>query len=592
MFLRVVRARSGSEGREREYVRFVESYRDESGRPRQRVVANLGRKEVLAEHLDALIRIVRGEPDGGQHSGEVAEAQAWDWGPMLVARHLWTELGLDVSIQRLPMRSRRDAVQRSDRVLALVANRLCAPSSEHGLARWLETDFVCDRDGRRYVPQWRDDQERKRSKSPRVRVDPRQLQRWYRTLDALIAHKETIEKDLYCQLRTLFSLKLDLVLYDLTSTYFEGQGPPKATHGHSRDKRPRNRQVLVGMVMVDGWPLAHHVFEGNKKDETTVNSVITDLEQRFGLKRIIFVGDRGMVTVANLDRIKKEGHGYVIGLKRRRSQKAHQYIEQTTQGQWMPCPCGITASEKNPSPRTQVQEVADDEPGVRVFVVDSEERKAFERAQRLKAMQRTREALERLQGRVETGKLKDPAKVGAAAARALSRYHGYRYFDWEYKDGTFRFFDHPTNLPRECAYEGKYLIQTEELNLSPTEAVTIYKQLGDVERAFRELKDVIDLRPVFHQTDHRVDAHIFVAALAFLLHRALDKKLKAAQLDFSASEALRALRTVRVVDLHLADGSLRRIVTRGSPRAAQILRAVGIAHRSPPVPHPGNCTVL
>jgi len=91
MFLRVVKTRSGSEGQEREYVRFVESYRDDNGRPRQRVVANLGRKEVLAEHLDALIGIVRGEPKVAEQAGEVAEAQAWDWGPMLVARHLWTE---------------------------------------------------------------------------------------------------------------------------------------------------------------------------------------------------------------------------------------------------------------------------------------------------------------------------------------------------------------------------------------------------------------------------------------------------------------------------------------------------------------------
>jgi hypothetical protein len=136
----------------------------------------------------------------------------------------------------------------SDRALVLVANRLTAPGSEHGLARWLETDFVCDRDGRRFVAAWRDDRERLSSKTPRVRVEMRQLKQWYRTLDQLLACKGDIEHALCLILRDLFSLQVDMVFYDLTSTYFEGQGPPgKGAHGHSRDGKPRNPQVLVGL---------------------------------------------------------------------------------------------------------------------------------------------------------------------------------------------------------------------------------------------------------------------------------------------------------------------------------------------------------
>jgi transposase len=116
----------------------------------------------------------------------------------------------------------------------------------------------------------------------------------------------------------------------------------------------------------------------------------------------------------------------------------------------------------------------------------------------------------------------------------LSRDHGHRYYDWELKEGAFRFFEHPTRLPREVAYEGKYVIQTEEKNLSAVEAVEIHKELSEVERAFRNLKDGIEMRPIYRQTDERVQAHIFVAALAFLLHRPLEKKLKAAGLGLSA----------------------------------------------------------
>src|SRR6516165_8735949 len=119
----------------------------------------------------------------------------------------------------------------------------------------------------------------------------------------------------------------------------------------------------------------------------------------------------------------------------------------------------------------------------------------------------------------------DTQKVGAAAGRILIRNHGHRYYGWCYEDGVFRFFEHPVHFVREQAYEGKYVIQTEEPNLSAVEAVRLYKELSEVERAFANLKDVIDLRPIYHRTDDRVQAHIFVAALAFLLHRAIEKKL-------------------------------------------------------------------
>src|SRR6202521_3263048 len=300
MFLRVVRA-AGGKGVTHEYVRVVEAFR-QNGKTRHRTVLNLGRKDLLAAHLDLnkLMRLLHGEPvpDGGIHGEDVRAVAAWDWGPMLVAGHLWRELGLEATLDKLAKPGRRDATTLSDRALVLVVNRLTAPGSEHRLARWLETDFVCDRHGRRWLPEWRDDGERIASRTPRVRVALRQLKGWYRTLDQLLERKVEIEYALFVTLRDLFSLKVDMVFYALTSTYFEGQGPPGiGANGHSRDGKPRNPQVLVGLVLVDGWPIAHHVFEGNRRDAKTVPDVLRDLEERFGLKRVIFVGDRGMVTI-------------------------------------------------------------------------------------------------------------------------------------------------------------------------------------------------------------------------------------------------------------------------------------------------------
>jgi len=591
MFLRTVKA-AGGKGVQHEYVRLVEAYR-ENGKNKQRVVCHLGRKDLLAAHLDALIRLLGGQPRAGARptAGEVRATGAWDWGPMLVARTLWRELGLATILDRLGGRSRDDGVALSERALVLVTNRLCAPTSEHGLARWFETDFVCDREGRRWMPRWRADQDRRRSHLPRVRVEFRQLKQWYRTLDQLHARKSQIERELYLRLRDLFSLQVDVVFYDVTSTYFEGVGPPLlGAHGHSRDGKPRNRQVLVGVVMVDGWPIAHHVFRGNVRDAKTVGQVLKDLEQRFGLRRVVFVGDRGMVTVDNLKLLRSREQGYVVGLNRRRRENVYRYIERAT-GAWTDCPLGIAAREMEKPPRTSVQEVAADEPGVRIFIVKSEERAGYETAQRLKAMDRVRTQLERLTRRVEQGKLKAADKIGAAAARTLGRYHGYRYYDWELKEGRFRFFEHPVNLKREQAYEGKYVIQTEEKDLTPVQAVSIYKDLSEVERAFCHLKDVIEMRPIYHQTDKRVEAHIFVASLAFLLHRAIEKHLKAAEQDLSATEALQVLRTVRVVDLTLGGGKTKRCVTRGTARAAQVLDALRVTELEPPTPVGGLMTV-
>ena len=592
MFLRTVKARGG-EGVQHEYVRLVEAYR-EHGKNKQRIVCNLGRKELLAEHLDDLITLLRGERRAAatkRSASSVHAVGAWDWGPMLVARTLWRELGLQDVLDREGGRGLGDGVALADRALVLVANRLCAPTSEHGLARWLETDFVCDRRGRRWLPQWRDDAERRASRRPRVRVHSRQLSQWYRTLDRLAARRVAIEEELYLRLRDLFSLKVDCVFYDLTSTYFEGHGPPLlGAHGHSRDGKPRNRQVLVGLVLVDGWPLTHHVFAGNWRDAKTVPDVLADLETRFGLRRVVFVGDRGMVTAANLTRVRDHQHGYVVGLQRRRRETVYRDIERAT-GPWTDCPVGIAARERTEPPKTQVQEVGSDDPGVRVFVVRSEERLAYERSQRLAAMARVRQHLVALEKRVATGKLTAPAKIGAAAARILTRTHGHRYYDWEYREGCFRFFEHPVNLKREETYEGKYVIQTEEPQLTPVEAVTIYKELSEVERAFANLKDVIDLRPIYHHTDPRVQAHIFVAALAFLLHRAIEKRLKAAGLDLSSTEAVQALRSVRVVDFTMGAGQRKRSVTRGTERATRVLTALGITDLEPPTPPAMTATI-
>jgi transposase len=398
-----------------------------------------------------------------------------------------------------------------------------------------------------------------------------------------------VEVALWQQLRDLFSGEPELVFYDLTSTYFEGQGPEGlARFGYSRDGKPRNRQMVVGVVMMEGWPIAHHVFAGNRLDQTTVAEVVQDLHARFGLERMVFVGDRGMVTIKNVQQLREDGQGYLVGLQRRHRKDVPGYIEQAmASADWQECRVGITASEKAVVPKTRVREVAGQEAGVRVFVVHSEEREQFERGMRELSMERVRKELEGLRVRVEKGELKQAEKIGAAASKILQRHHGHRYFAWELRENQFHYFEHPVNLAREQACEGKYVIQTEEKNLSPVEAVAAYKQLNEVERGFAHLKGLLEMRPVYHQKDERVRAHVFVAALALLLDRALEKRLRAAHSQLSSPAAWQALETVRCVEMQVGDRT-KLCVTRGSRQAGAVLKILKLSEVDPPEPGEGK----
>ncbi len=595
MFIRAVQVRSSS-GTVHEYVRVVASVR-EKGRVKQKVVANLGRRDTLEAVLPLLERFLRGDDDQQQlakqlaHEGPLEVLEASTWGPMLVARHFFEQLGLWRVLDTgrrwprlMPQEDPHD--DWPSRVLALIANRLVRPGSEHALGAWLETDYVCDRHGRRYVPHWK--------RQGRVQIDLAQLQRWYRTLDHLLLNKEAIEVALYHRLRDLFDFHADLVLYDLTSTYFAGQGPPGlGKHGYSRDGKPRNVQVVVGVVMVAGWPIAHHVWAGNTRDSKTVPEVIADLSKRFAFRRVVFVGDRGMVTESNLGTLQKaEGEwGFLVGMTRRQNPEAEVLIDRVQEDQWIECEVGITAREKKAPPRTRVQEVRCDRVGVRVFVVDSDERRAYEERMRQKVMERVRVGLEKVQARVAKGQLKQAEKVGAAVERVLQRHHGYRYYAWELKEGALRYFEHPVNLRREKKYEGKYLIQTDQAEMTPEDAVAHYKELNEVERGFRSMKDPIGMRPIWHRAERRVRAHIFVAALAFLLERMLERALKDAGVPLSAQAALVALQTVRHVRFRV-QGETRTGVTPGSLRARQVLKALKLSDLRPPTPPEGEKTTM
>ena len=562
MFVRKI-ARDYPGGRV-EYVYLVESYR-EGGQVRQRTVANLGRADVLAPHLDAIVRLLRPQllAPPAPPPGPVRVPEALTYGPVAVAQQLWQDLGLGEMLTQVC------GAEVAERSFVLVTHRLVHPGSEHALAWWLDESFVPDAHGQRLLPEWKPRR--------RVRVAARQLQHWYRTLDALVTAKSQIETELYARLRDLFGLQVDVVFFDLTSTYFEGNGPQTiARHGHSRDGRPRNRQVLVGVVVASGWPIASYVFEGHRQDRSTVKEVLADVRRRFAVQRVVWVADRGMVSEDTLAAMTEGEDHYLVGLQRRRNPTVQAVLQASVGQPRQPLPHGGGA----------VCEITLPGEAVRYVVVWSPERLRYERMLRRQDMRRTRDRLRKLARAVTQGKLRSAAKIGARAGICLSEHHGTRYFAWELTPkGRFRYWIDRVKLRAERRVEGTYILQTNEPTLDALRAVTVYKELQLVERGFRALKDVLAMRPIYHRTEPRVRAHLFVAHLALVLGCALEKALRRAGLTLALETALEALRPVRLVTLDV-DGMITRVVTKPTAHAQAVLKAVGLSRLRPP----GECS--
>ena len=552
------------------YLQIVEAYRA-NGRTTQRVLANLGRLDQLGDKLDDLLASLNKYAKRPfVRDDQIGCRQALPWGPVLLARHLWDQMELGEIIGKL-CRRRRYKFDVAETAFVLAANRLCEPRSAHGLARWLEHTFVCDARGKRWLPDWLP--ARQISKQQRVRVKHEQLNQWYRTLDALLSVKEDIEEALYMRVRDLFSVKVDLVFYDLTSTYFCRKSPvgELRRHGHSKDGKPRQVQVVLGVVMANGFPIAHHVFEGNRAEKSTLRDVLTDVDRRFGLGHVLVVADRGLVSPDNLAYLAQSKFRYLLGLPGRRCREAAEVLEALHDAQWQ------RVDKEN-----LVQEIGLSGGTDRYFVIDSLQRKTYEQSLRRRSMERAQQTLDKVAAAVQAGRLRDPAKIGARAARAAAKHHGHRYYSYEVSGaGQFRFWEDQEKMRAETLHEGKYILKTDAQDLDATEAVGAYKELDTVESGFRDLKDVIEMRPVYHKTDERIEAHIFVATLGLFLKRSLEHQLAPVLSELTGSEAIAAMRSIGLAELDL-NGKRTRLVSGGSRDARRVISALGLADLNPP----------
>jgi transposase len=476
----------------------------------------------------------------------VTTEQHREAGPIHVGYQFWQRLTLDRILYDcgLPQTVRQLAC-------AMVLNRLIAPASEHAMPDWMRRTALVDI----------------------LDVDFEGIDddRLYRVLDRLYPHRATIEAALVQRERNLFNLDTTVYLYDLTSTYFEGQcrRNDKAKLGHSRDKRPDCKQVVVGLVVNrDGFPITHEVFAGNTRDHSTLATMLDRLTEHAGLKEgATVVIDRGMAYDENIAELKKRKLHYVVASRQPERDRWLADFEDTD---------GFTPVLREPSPLNPGQkkssiEVKTQTADQQTYVLcRSEQRIAKDRAIRSKQEGRLRADIDKLAKRIANGKLVKVAKINQAIGRLKERYPRVaRYYKLSYDEPNATLsaeFDADKHLHAE-RLDGCYVLKTSREDLSGDELWRIYILLTRAENAFRDMKSPLAERPIWHHLERRTDTHIFLCVLAYHLLISIEKVLLDKGIHTSWATVRDTLRTHQIctVVLPTDDGSSLRIRKAATP---------------------------
>ena len=561
------------DGKAHTYWRLVRSVR--MGRKvRQQTVAHLGELDAEGRaRAKALARTITGEreqadlfgPDSTPqaavriHLDRVRVERGRTFGDVWLAWTLWRALRLDTVLDQLLPPGRED-VPWATMAAVLVMARLCEPSSElHVAEDWYRRTALEDLLG---LP------------APLVNDD-----RCYRALDRLLPHKTALEQHLVARLGELFALDYDLLLYDVTSTYFEGQAAhnPLAQRGHSRDHRPDCRQVCVALVVTrEGMPLGYELFAGNRTDVTTVKEIVGTMETRYGMAQRIWVMDRGMTSAANLAWLRQTGRRYLVGTPK---SELRRWAPQLAEAQdWHTVRDGVDA-KRCPGPE-----------GTETFVlIRSSERREKEHAMHARFQARIEAGLTRLAGRLaharrplERGPVeRQIGRLLAANSRAASRYTVLVEPDAAVAAGvrvTWAVRPEWDAWSRDS--DGCYVLRSNIADWSPEDLWRTYIQLTEAEAAFRIHKSDLAIRPIWHQREDRVKAHIFVCFLAYVLWKTLEQWQQRAGLGHSPRTILEELRRIQSTDVVLptADGRTLRLrcVVRPDPAQARLLDRLGL----------------
>jgi transposase len=487
---------------------------------------------------------------------EVEEARVA--GPVHVGHQVWRQLKIDDILRHAELSERARTVTE-----AMTLNRLIYPLSEHAMPDWIRRTALSDILDQDFSE-----------------LEDESL---YRNLDRLYPKRELIERELAEQEKTLFNLDDTVYLYDLTSTYFEGQAPlnKQAKRGYSRDKRPDCKQVVIGLVLDrDGFPKAHEVFDGNVQDRKTVDKMLDVLGKRTGKKAEgTVIVDRGMAFDENIEQIRNRGlHYLVAGLQSERNE----WLDELETDDWEQVI--RTPSPRNPFQKKTKVEVKLREKGDEVYILcRSEGRKEKDRAIRETHEGKLLADVRKLQERVAKGHLKKEEKIHQAIGRIKERYPRVaRYHRIEY-DSERKQLSPREEVEKKAIAEkldGTYVMKTDRKDMTADEIWRTYILLTRVEDAFRDIKSPLMERPIFHHLQHRTQTHIFVCVLAYHLLAAIEHRFLQHGVHTSWWTLRQELSTHHVVTVVLpaADGRVLRIRkgTSPEPRHREIYETLGI----------------
>jgi transposase len=538
----------------------------------QQTVAHLGE---LDEHgrvaARALARRLIGAPeqaplfdDGSEHLTVpvrlkgIRVERSRQFGDVYLALALWRGTGLEELCERL-LAVGKERIAWAKMAAVLVAARFCEPSSELHIAEdWYRRTALCD------LLQLGDEEVNK--------------DRLYRSLDHLLMHKSALEAHLSQRCGELFAVQNDVLLYDVTSTYFEGQAQanPLAQRGYSRDHRPDCKQVCIALVVTfDGFPLGYEVFAGNTHDSRTLQTIVATMEARHGMLGRVWISDRGMASADNLAWLRQTGRRYIIGAPKSELKKFSSAL--AVADGWRTVHDGV-----------EVKLTRHPETEETVILCRSADRRSKERAMHDKFSRRIEAALERLAARLARSKRRlDPAPVNRQIGRILQQNQraAARFAVELAPDGC------PAGLRLHVAYnaafddwaalsEGAYLLRSNITDWSDEQLWKAYIQLTQAEAAFRIQKDQLNVRPIWHQRAERVQAHILVCFLAFVLWKSLEMWQSRAGLGNSPRTVLEELARIQSHEVVLptaTHGQIHlRCVTQPDAAQAALLDRLGI----------------
>lgn len=560
------------DGKTHRYYSLVESMRTARG-PQHRTLAYLGELNGSTEGAwRKTIAVFNGAgsecqlelfssdapelPSGERVAQVVLDRVRWErprqFGPVFLAHHLWRLLGLDELLAER-MAEGAEEVPWGLMAFILTAARLIAPTSELGIEqRFYPTTALEDITG--------------------VREEKVNKDRLYRTLDRLLPHKSALEAHLKDRLGKLFAEPFDLLLYDLTSTYFEGLAAanPDAKRGHSRDHRSDCSQIVIGLVVTrSGLPLGYEVFAGNRNDATTLTHVMSRMEQLYGKASRVWVFDRGVASEKNLEALRRAGGHYLVGTPRTLLRKVERAL---LEKDFAVVREGVEAKL-----------VAAPDGGADTFILcRSAQRQQKEAAIHERFERRMQEGLERISRGIASGRLTSRdvlherlGRLRLECSRVARAYCVRVTGDGRTLRLTWIKDEQKAAWMRQT--EGAYLLRTNLTGHDEADLWHMYMQLNDAEAAFRTLKQDLSIRPLHHQTQDRVKAHVLVCFLAYALFRTLGMLAKNRGLAMSPRRILDSLANIHSGDiiLPLVDGRelrLRRVSRPDSAQAEILLR--------------------